>query len=80
MSDDIVTRLRQQPFTYLIVCKEAADEIERLRELVLLWRDTADALHYDYCVANGNEVLGGETKYRLARDEWDEWEKAVRGD
>ena len=42
MNDDIVTRLREQPFTYLLVCREAADEIERLRKQLNLARRDYD--------------------------------------
>lgn len=40
MSDDIVTRLRSTYHTGgALICPEAADEIERLRKLVLLFDD-----------------------------------------
>lgn len=87
MADDIVTRLREhwedeKMLGNDLLCevlRDASDEIERLWERLLMWRETADALHYDYCCADGQAVLGGEEKYRNSRNEWDQWEKAVRG-
>ena len=40
MSDDIVTRLRGQR-TNSVICKQAADEIERLRADRNRWHDSA---------------------------------------
>ena len=39
MTDDIVIRLRQKYGGQLPICAEAADEIERLRELVADYRN-----------------------------------------
>ena len=39
MTDDIVARLRQKYAGQLPICTEAADEIERLRELVADYRN-----------------------------------------
>ena len=44
MSDDIVTRLRGKYAGQLLICTEAADEIERLRE----WKELAYQMRNKY--------------------------------
>lgn len=39
MTDDIVTRLRNAPWTTADDCNAAADEIERLRTQLEMWQD-----------------------------------------
>ncbi len=58
MSDerDVVEQLRDTPMTYL--CREAADEIERLRHSVASWKLGYDVLKDDCAEAFGeNERL-----------------------
>jgi len=42
--DDIVTRLRKKYSGQLPICREAADEIERLRAEVQAWKELAQEL------------------------------------
>ena len=44
MTDDIVTRLRDKYRGQLLICNEAADEIERLRE----WKELAYQMRNKY--------------------------------
>jgi hypothetical protein len=64
MSDDIVTRLREKYLGQLPICLEAADEIERLRKIIIdfVWAENK----YEDAISGNPDIVEFDDEMRSA--------------